>query len=47
MNLEERFGHWGEHPDFPLSDWKQVVEDDNTRLGYWAWVENKIASLET
>lgn len=31
-------GPWGEHPDHPLSLWKYEVANDDTRLGYWAWV---------
>ena len=29
---------WGEHKDFPKSDWKYEVENGNTVLGYWEWV---------
>lgn len=36
--IEEHGGYWeGEHPDFPLEDWKLEVRDDNTRLSYWEW----------
>lgn len=31
-------GPWGEHPGHPLSLWKYEVANDDTRLGYWAWV---------
>ena len=30
-------GHWGEHPEFPVSDWQHDVAENNTRLGYWEW----------
>lgn len=33
---------WGEHPDFPVADWQYEVENDSTRLGYWAHVEAEI-----
>jgi hypothetical protein len=42
LDLEKEFGHWGEHPDFPVSDWQDEVASDETRLGYWIWVEVKI-----
>jgi hypothetical protein len=31
-------GPWGEHPGHPLASWKYEVANDDTRLGYWAWV---------
>ena len=38
--LREEFGgHWGEHPDHKVEDWKQEVANDETRLGYWEWLE--------
>ena len=40
--LEDEYGHWGSHPDFPISDWQDEVSNDETRLGYWYWVEVKI-----
>lgn len=36
--LREAHGHWGSHPVHSVSDWKQEIEADNTRLGYWEWV---------
>lgn len=32
-------GHWDEHPDHPVADWKSEVANDDTRLGYqeWCW----------
>lgn len=35
------FPHWAEHVDYPLQDWQQEVANEDTRLGYWAWVENQ------
>ena len=32
-------GYWGKHPRFPVSDWQTEVAEDDTRLGYWEWVE--------
>lgn len=41
-------GHWKEHDLFPKSDWHTDVVEDNTRLGYWDWVVERIeiTSLE-
>ena len=35
-------GIWGVHPDFPVSDWRYEVANDDTRLGYWEWVQAAI-----
>lgn len=35
-------GHWGEHPDFPVRDWRHEVADDTTRLGHWSWVAHQL-----
>jgi hypothetical protein len=43
MNLAELHGGvWGEHPDYPISDWKYEVANDDTRQGYWGWVLHQI-----
>lgn len=47
MNQEEELrekhgGFWGEHPEFPVVDWKYDVDNGDTRLGYWAWVASRI-----
>lgn len=39
---QQHGGHWGEHPDHPVDDWQHEVLGDETRLGYWEWVENRI-----
>lgn len=36
-------GHWGEHPSFPPSDWAHEALNDETRLGYWDWVQQKFS----
>lgn len=36
-----------EHPDYPKSDWRHEVANDDTLLGYWEWVEHQIESYET
>lgn len=35
--LREAHGHWGTYPVHSVTDWKQEVEAENTRLGYWEW----------
>jgi len=44
----EQFEHWGNHPDYPIEDWRHEVADDNTRLGYHEWVDHQreIAEME-
>ncbi len=36
--LRQQYGHWGNHPDFSITDWQREVSERNTRLGYWEWV---------
>ena len=40
MNDAENY--WGENERFPLQDWKLEVSENNTRLGYWDWVQVQI-----
>lgn len=35
---------WEESPEYPRSDWKDEVNNDDTNLGYWDWVEHQIES---
>lgn len=42
--LKEKYGVWGEHPAYPVSDWQYEVGNDDTRLGYWPWVAHRIES---
>ena len=30
---------WDSDPDYPVSEWQYEVANDDTRLGYWEWVE--------
>ena len=39
--LRKRYGYWGEHPEWPTSDWVYEVRNDDTRQGYWEWVSSK------
>lgn len=40
--LIKEHGIWGEFAEFPPRDWMYEVANGDTRLGYWAWVKNKI-----
>ncbi|QBJ04459.1 hypothetical protein HOV23_gp114 [Pseudomonas phage Lana] len=33
---------WGEHPWNTREEWRREVADENTQLGYWAWVHSKV-----
>lgn len=35
-------GGWGQHPVFPRPDWREEVANDDTLLGYWAWVHHQL-----
>jgi hypothetical protein len=39
-------GHWGEHPEHLLVEWRADVAEDCTRLGYWEWVDARICDAE-
>jgi hypothetical protein len=30
---------WDEDSDYPVADWKYEIANDDTRLGYWEWVQ--------
>lgn len=46
-DVADRFGGiWGSHPDYSVSDWQYEVENDDTRLGYWEWVESKVEQAD-
>lgn len=32
---------WDEDPEYPVSDWRYAVNNDDTRLGYWDWVNTR------
>jgi len=32
---------WIDDPEYPSSEWRQEVAEDNTRLGYLEWVGHK------
>ena len=37
--LEPRRSHWDEVEGHPVQDWRYEIANDDTRLGYLAWVE--------
>jgi len=41
--LRQKHGsNWGEHPQHPREDWGHEAANDDTRLGYWEWVANRM-----
>ncbi|SHX04885.1 Uncharacterised protein [Mycobacteroides abscessus subsp. abscessus] len=36
------FSYWGSDETFPVTDWQEDVSNDDTRLGYWDWVAEKM-----
>lgn len=32
---------WASDDDYPVEDWQYEVSEDNTRLGYWEWVQHQ------
>ncbi len=34
--------YWMDHPGFPSTDWIYEVNNGDTRLGYWEWVNRKL-----
>ncbi|MDR3411735.1 MAG: hypothetical protein P4L87_12480 [Formivibrio sp.] len=40
--LDNKYNHdgEGEHPLHTRADWRAEVAEENTLLGYWAWIEN-------
>jgi hypothetical protein len=41
------FDVWADDPEYPSSDWRAEVANDDTRLGYWQWVANQREMSET
>jgi len=37
---------YSEHPSYKMIDWRDAVDRDETRLGYWAWVASCVAAEE-
>ena len=45
LDLAEHFGgNRGEHPQHKVGDWAEAVASEDTCLGYWEWVANRIDS---
>lgn len=44
--LYDELEGWGDHPTYKMIDWRNAVIDDETRLGYWAWVVSMIEQEE-
>lgn len=46
LELEDKYGVWGAHPYFGLTDWQYEIANNDTRSGYWTWVFNQIQNWE-
>ena len=33
---------WGEHPDYPMVQWQELVHAGDCRSGYWEWVQSQL-----
>lgn len=44
----DQYGYWGEHPDYSTEDWRYLINNNETRAGYWVWVSRQVeeASLD-
>lgn len=38
---DPEFNHWGEDPAYPVRDWRYQAGNNDTRLGYWDWVDGE------
>jgi len=36
--LIDKYGYWGEHPEYPVEEWRNEVANGDTKKGYWEWV---------
>jgi len=43
--LADKYGYWGEHPEYTADDWIQEVFNGDTRKSYWQWVADCVADL--
>jgi len=41
MNTDNMSHYWDEDPDHSSEDWKSAVAADDTRQGYWEWVDEQ------
>jgi hypothetical protein len=40
--FKEHNGYWEPYPGHELEDWRTEIANDDTRQGYWQWVEDRI-----
>ena len=38
----EEHGYWGEHENYPVEEWRNETDVDDTRQSYWEWVFCKL-----
>lgn len=41
--FSEKYGYWSEHPEHPRSGWIFDAVNEDTQLGYWEWVADRIS----
>ncbi len=44
--MDANGGYWGKHPAYPPADWRYEVGNNETRLGYWEWVQARLEDGE-
>lgn len=37
--LIDKYGYWGEHPEHSVEEWLDEIANNDTRMGYWDWVD--------
>lgn len=35
-------GYWSDFPGYPMEDWRSEIINNDTRQGYWDWVDGRI-----
>lgn len=40
--FKDKLGYWEPYPGYDVEEWRNEVKNDNTRQGYWQWVEELI-----
>jgi hypothetical protein len=42
QQLRDEYGSQGEHPEYPVKEWKARVANSDMREGYWEWVAEQL-----
>jgi hypothetical protein len=47
LELAKQFGGvWGDHPRYTPGRWREAINQNATRLGYWEWVKAEMDSSQ-